>query len=166
MKINKRIDFEEVREAVSNLPSKSKIYIGCDSDRFRLKDQWYADYARVIVLHIGGRHGAKIFGEVIRERDYSPSAKSPVMRLFTEAMKVAELYEKLESAIPNSDIEVHLDINPNDNALSHEAMNQAVGYIRGTCNVNPVLKPEAFAATYAADRYKSLSGLAKYRQTF
>ena len=33
---------------------------------------------------------------------------------------------------------------------------QAIGYIRGTCNVIPMVKPEAFAASYAADRYKSL----------
>jgi len=33
---------------------------------------------------------------------------------------------------------------------------QAIGYIRGTCNVIPFVKPDAFAASYAADRLKDL----------
>jgi predicted RNase H-related nuclease YkuK (DUF458 family) len=36
-------------------------------------------------------------------------------------------------------------------------INEAIGYIRGTCNVIPMVKPRAFAASYAADRYKSLA---------
>jgi predicted RNase H-related nuclease YkuK (DUF458 family) len=35
-------------------------------------------------------------------------------------------------------------------------INEAVGYIRGTCNVVPMVKPRAFAASYAADRFKGL----------
>jgi predicted RNase H-related nuclease YkuK (DUF458 family) len=34
---------------------------------------------------------------------------------------------------------------------------QAIGYIRGTCNVIPMVKPQAFAASYAADRLRGLS---------
>jgi predicted RNase H-related nuclease YkuK (DUF458 family) len=35
-------------------------------------------------------------------------------------------------------------------------MQEAIGYIRGTCNVIPLIKPNAFAASYAADRFKGL----------
>ena len=35
-------------------------------------------------------------------------------------------------------------------------INEAVGYIRGVCNVTPLCKPEAFAASYAADRLKHI----------
>jgi predicted RNase H-related nuclease YkuK (DUF458 family) len=31
-----------------------------------------------------------------------------------------------------------------------------VGYIRGVCNVIPMVKPRAFAASYAADRLKEV----------
>jgi predicted RNase H-related nuclease YkuK (DUF458 family) len=31
---------------------------------------------------------------------------------------------------------------------------QAIGYIKGTCNVDAQVKPNAFAASYAADRLK------------
>jgi predicted RNase H-related nuclease YkuK (DUF458 family) len=35
-------------------------------------------------------------------------------------------------------------------------LQEAIGYIRGTCNVIPMVKPKAFAASYAADRLKGL----------
>jgi hypothetical protein len=35
-------------------------------------------------------------------------------------------------------------------------INEAIGYIKGMCNVVPLVKPNAFAASYAADRYKGL----------
>jgi predicted RNase H-related nuclease YkuK (DUF458 family) len=35
-------------------------------------------------------------------------------------------------------------------------INEAIGFIKGTCNVIPMIKPKAFAASYAADRLKSL----------
>jgi predicted RNase H-related nuclease YkuK (DUF458 family) len=49
-------------------------------------------------------------------------------------------------------VEIHLDINPEDSAGSHCVIQQATGYIRGVCNVIPMVKPQAFAASYAADR--------------
>jgi len=50
-----------------------------------------------------------------------------------------------------------LDINPDEQYGSSCVISQAVGYIKGTCNVIPFVKPEAFAASYAADRFKSLA---------
>jgi predicted RNase H-related nuclease YkuK (DUF458 family) len=50
---------------------------------------------------------------------------------------------------------VHLDINPDEMHGSSCVINEAVGYIKGMCNVIPLVKPNAFAASYAADRYKS-----------
>ena len=72
-----------------------------------------------------------------------------------EVYKVAELYLDLASTIPN-DIEVHLDINPDETHGSSCVINEAVGYIRGMCNVIPLVKPNAFAASYAADRMKQV----------
>ena len=56
----------------------------------------------------------------------------------------------------DNDIEVHLDINPNEEYNSSIVVNEAIGYIKGMCNVVPLVKPKAFAASYAADRLKSL----------
>jgi predicted RNase H-related nuclease YkuK (DUF458 family) len=49
-----------------------------------------------------------------------------------------------------------LDINPKEEHNSSVVLSQAVGYIKGTCNVTPLVKPNAFAATYAADRLREL----------
>jgi predicted RNase H-related nuclease YkuK (DUF458 family) len=78
------------------------------------------------------------------------------MRLMTEVYKVAEMYLALSAIIAN-DIEVHLDINPDMMHNSSIVVNEAIGYIKGMCNVVPLVKPNAFAASYAADRLKSFA---------
>lgn len=151
-----KIDIQEVQEFILSQDIGTKIYIGVDSERLRINDQWYADYTLAIVVHIGGRHGCKIFGEVHRERDYDQNRDRPRMRLMNEVYKVAELYLKLHEVLENREVEVHLDINPNEMHGSNCVLSQAVGYIRGVCNVIPMVKPKAFAASCAADRLKSV----------
>ena len=80
------------------------------------------------------------------------------MRLMNEVYKVADLYLKMADILEDFDVEVHLDINPNEMHGSSCVINEAIGYIRGMCNVIPLVKPKAFAASYAADRYKSIVG--------
>jgi uncharacterized protein len=152
----RRMDLDVVREFITNQSSETKIYIGCDSERLRVGKDWYADYILAIVVHIDGKHGCKLFGEVIRERDYDQKVNRPRFRLMNEAYKLSELYLKLADVLVDREVEVHLDINPNEMYGSNCVMNEAIGYIRGTCNVIPMIKPKAFAASYAADRYKEL----------
>jgi predicted RNase H-related nuclease YkuK (DUF458 family) len=71
-----------------------------------------------------------------------------------EVYKIAELYLKLKDVLEDRDVEVHLDINPDEMHGSSCVINEAVGYIRGMCNVVPLVKPQAFAASFAADRLK------------
>jgi uncharacterized protein len=118
--------------------------------------KWYADYILAIVVHIDGKHGCKLFGEVVRERDFDQKQNRPRMRLMNEVYKVSDLYLRLVDVIIDREVEVHLDINPNEMYGSSCVINEAIGYIRGTCNVIPMIKPEAFAASYAADRFKEL----------
>lgn len=154
---NKHINVNEVSAFVDSCGPNTKIYIGCDSERIMMNDTWYADYVTAVVVHINGNNGCKIFGAVTRERDYDQSNDKPRMRLMNEVYKVAELYLKLAEVV-DTDIEVHLDINPNEMHNSSVVINEAVGYIRGMCNVIPMVKPRAFAASYAADRYKEIIG--------
>ena len=107
-------------------------------------------------VHINGNNGCKLFGEVQRERDWDQKASRPSTRLMTEVYKVSELYLKLEEVLDGRQVEVHLDINPDEQHGSSCVISQAVGYIKGVCNVIPFVKPEAFAASYAADRFKGL----------
>ena len=152
----KKLNLAEVKEYILAQSPETKIYLGADSERFNMNGVWYADYTTAIVVHIDGRHGCKIFGEVTRERDYDQRKDRPSMRLMNEVYKVSELFQNLADVLEDRYVEVHLDINPNEMHGSSCVIQQAVGYIRGTCNVIPMVKPRAFAASYAADRLKEV----------
>ena len=150
----KKLDLVAVKEFIAAQSEDTKIYLGADSERFEMDGVWYADYTLAVVIHIDGRHGCKIFGEISRERDYDQKKSKPAMRLMNEVYKVADLFHELSDVLEDRYVEVHLDINPNEMYGSSCVVQQAIGYIKGTCNVVPMVKPKAFAASYAADRLK------------
>lgn len=149
----KEINIDEIVAFTNGCGPDTRIYIGCDSERFKMDGQWWADYITAVVIHIDGNNGCKIFGAVNRERDYDQAGNKPRMRLMNEVYRVADLYIKLSAEI-DLPIEVHLDLNPDDHHQSNVVINEAVGYIRGMCNVIPMVKPNSFAASNAADRFK------------
>ena len=153
----RKINLEQVKAFIEAQGPETKIYLGCDSERMRIDGKWHADYILAVVVHINGKDGCKIFGEVQRERDYDQKQERPRYRLMNEVYKVSELYLKLADVLEDRYVEVHLDINPNEMHGSSCVINEAIGYIRGTCNVIPLVKPDAFAASYAADRFKGLA---------
>ena len=152
----RKINIDEVKAFIDSQGPNTKIYLGADSERINMGDAWYADYTLAIVVHMDGKHGCKVFGEVVRERDYDQRKDKPSMRLMNEVYKVSELFQNLADVLEDRQVEVHLDINPNMLYGSSCVVQQAIGYIRGTCNVIPMVKPKAFAASYAADRLKEI----------
>ena len=154
--MNAKLNIEEVKRYIDAQSRETKIYIGADSERFRKEGVWYADYTLAIVVHIDGCHGCKIFGEVQTEIDYDFKASKPSMRLMNEVYKVADLYREIVDAIGDREVQIHLDINPDIMHNSSVVLQQAIGYIKGVCNVTPLVKPKAFAASYAADRLKHI----------
>ena len=158
--LRKEMNIEEVKNYINSLSPETKIYIGADSERFMIDNVWYADYTLAVVVHIDGNRGCKIFGEIQRERDYDQQRDKPRMRLMNEVYKVAELYLKLSEFLEDRHVEVHLDINPDEHHGSSCVISEATGYIRGMCNVVPMVKPNAFAASYAADRLKEVMAAA------
>jgi len=121
------INIKEVQTYIESLSPQTKIYIGGDSERFKINGVWYADYATVIVVHIDGKHGCKVFGEITRERDFDQKKAKPRMRLMTEVYKIAELYLKLKDVLEDRDVEVHIDINPDEHYGSSCVISEAVG---------------------------------------
>lgn len=152
----RQLNIPEIIDFISSQSAETKIYIGADSERLNIRGDWYADYTLAIVVHIDGNHGCKVFGEVQRERDYDKRQDRPRMRLMTEVYKIAELYLKLADVLEDRYVEVHLDINPDEIHGSSCVLNEAIGYIKGMCNVVPMVKPHAFAASVAADRMKDI----------
>jgi predicted RNase H-related nuclease YkuK (DUF458 family) len=162
--MKKSINLHEVREYLKTQTADTKIYIGADSERVCLnKDTWVVDYTLAIVVHIDSKHGCKVFGEVHREKDYGyDTINKPRMRLMNEVYKLAELYLKIGDVLDGLDVEVHLDINPNEKYGSSCVINEAVGFIKGVCQVTPKVKPEAWAASTCADRVKEVLEYQKF----
>jgi hypothetical protein len=149
----KKFDIEEVKEFIRNTSESTKIYIGADSYRYRDKnDKWNAMYTVAIVVHYDGNRGCKVFGEAASEIDYDRRHDRPAFRLMNEVYRASQMYLDLFEAIGDRHVEVHLDINPDEMHGSYCVIQQATGYIRGLCGFQPKVKPEAFAASYAADR--------------
>lgn len=149
-----KMNIEEVKDFIRAQSPSTKVYIGADSERFKMDGKWHADYTLAVVVHIDGCHGCKIFGEVQRELDFDQKKSKPAMRLMNEVYKVSALFQELAEVLEDRYVEVHLDINPDMRYGSSCVVQQAIGYIKGTCNVVPMVKPRAFAASYAADRLK------------
>lgn len=155
--MSKNFNIEEVKEFIRNTSDTTSIYIGADSERYRNhKDQWCADYTVAIVVHMDSSRGCKVFGKVDSERDFDNRHDRPATRLMNEVYRAAQMYLDLIDAIGDRHCEVHLDINPDEMHGSSCVIQQATGYIRGMCGFPPKVKPEAFSASYAADRLKEI----------
>jgi predicted RNase H-related nuclease YkuK (DUF458 family) len=154
----KPVDINEVRAYLETCGPGTKLYFGADSERFRVDGVWYSDCSVVLVVHRESCHGAKIFGEIFRERDFDKDKSKPRLRLMNEAYKLAEFFKRFED-LPYEfgfDFEIHLDISPDPKNGSNIVIQEAVGYIKGMCNVTPLTKNDAWASSFAADRFKSL----------
>jgi predicted RNase H-related nuclease YkuK (DUF458 family) len=154
--IMKKFDLEQIKEFIRQQKPSTRIYLGVDSERVRSNNKWYADYHIAVVAHIEGKHGCKVFGQIVRERDYDKHKNKPTMRLMQEVYKAGEIFLALEDVLRDRQVEIHLDINPSEKFGSNHVVSQALGYIKSTCNLQARIKPQAFAATGAANRLKHI----------
>lgn len=154
--IIKALDRDELKQFILDLDKTTKIYLGADSERQFIDNKKVVDYFVVVVVHVNGNNGAKVFGEVIREQDYDREQNRPKQRLMQEVYLVASLYLELAELLEDFETEIHLDINQDIKFGSSCVLDQAIGYIKGVTGLNPKLKPNAFAASSVADRAKKL----------
>jgi len=151
------IDLAEVDEYLKGCSPDTRPYLGCDSRVFYNSNrERMVSYTVAIVVHIDGCRGGKLFYENIVEQDYSPSRKKPSPRLMTEVYKVSELYLRLIDEVDScieKEIEIHLDVNPKREYKSSAIVSEALGYIRGVCQTEAKVKPEAWAASTVADAF-------------
>lgn len=145
---------EKVVKYIEDSSEESKVYLGCDSKKYKRRGQWYSRYTVVVAIHIDGNHGCKVFGYDETEPDYEKNVKNPTYRLIKEVYKVCDLYLDLvdsTDAMIEREVEIHLDLNPNKRWASSKVVNQGVGYVLGVTGVEPKVKPDAWVASYAAD---------------
>jgi len=151
----KESKLKEVVNFINSCSDNTKVYIGCDSYRKKKGDKWFAHYTTVVVVHMNGNNGCRIYHEKSSEIDYDQKKNRPQLRMMNEVYKSSEMYLTIAPHI-EKDIEIHVDVNPDERYGSNCAYSQAIGYIRGVCGVDPKFKPDAWAASCAADRGISL----------
>lgn len=140
---------QEIKEAIENSSKTTKVYVGCDSKVTHRGKM--AKFATVVILHIDGKHGGKLFSIVSQEAIFG-SAKTPKMRLLMEAQKAIAIAAEIAEVVGDRPFEVHLDFNVNEEHKSNVAVKEASAYVLGTLGFKPKFKPQAFAASTAADK--------------
>lgn len=151
-----RICPEKFREYMSQCGEGTKVYLGCDSERTKINGVYYADYILAVVIHLNGRHGCHLMAEIHREKDFDQKVNIPFNRMMTEARMVCDLWERLKDTLLEHDYEIHLDISPFESCGSNVAHQAAVGYVKAMTMQDPVVKNDAWCASFAADRAREL----------
>ncbi|WNL50632.1 ribonuclease [Ruegeria phage RpAliso] len=143
---------EKIKAYLAGVSPDSKVYIGCDSKRRKNEqDEWFASYSTAVVIHVENSKGCKVFCDTEVMRDYDQRHDRPAMRMMNEAYKAVEAYQQLEDVLLEWDVEVHLDVNEDPKHGSNCALSMTRGYVAGVTGLPVKVKPEAFAASYAAD---------------
>lgn len=139
--------YEEARKAILESSPDSSVYIGADSIRYKKKDKWFAKYSTVIILHMDSKRGCRLFHESVDMPDYGNLKQ----RLLTEVQFAVAAATEIIDVVGDRHIEIHLDINPNPQHKSNVAVKEALGWVKGSLNMDAKIKPASFAATHAAD---------------
>ena len=145
-------EIEKIENFVLDAPDSSKFYFGCDSVKFKKNGDWFARYTVVFVVHLAGKHGAKVFHFSETERDFDPKSDKPRMRLMNEIYKVVETYLVFGDLLEGTDVEIHIDVNQQAEHNSSIVLREAMGYVLGMTQIEAKAKPDGWAASYAADR--------------
>ena len=140
-------EIADARQAITDSSEASRIYVGCDSIRYKRKGIWHAKYATVIIVHKDGRHGGRMFHDVVEMPDYG----SVKQRMLNEvAFGVTHALE-IQDVLGKRHFEFHIDINTDPRHKSNVALKEAMGYVRGTLGIDAKPKPYGWAATHCAD---------------
>jgi predicted RNase H-related nuclease YkuK (DUF458 family) len=138
---------EEAKKAIAESSPESAVYLGTDSIRFTKKGQKYARYTTIVVLHIDGNHGCRLFENTVVLPDYN----SIKQRMLNEVMFTVEHGMEIVDYIGGRPFEIHIDVNKDERHKSNVALKEARGYILGSFGIEPKFKPDAQAATHGAD---------------
>lgn len=145
-------EIETIKDFIESNPT-AKIFLGVDSQRMKKKR---VKFATVVIIHYqenGTGKGAKIFTDVMYEDVRDNNLGRPFNRMMKEVSLVTELYHQLEDVLIDKEFAIHLDVNPVEGTGSNVAYGAAKGMIWGMVGIEPVCKPDAWAASCAADRY-------------
>jgi predicted RNase H-related nuclease YkuK (DUF458 family) len=132
--------------------TKYKIYIGCDSQ----VNRHYTIYSVVIGIHTimdGIGRGVHIIHTREKDVKTNESRGGIFKRLWGEVERIVEIALFLqENGFNIDDIGTHVDANKDNQYASNMIYDSAMGWLR-SMGFDVKGKPEAWAATYAANKY-------------
>jgi uncharacterized protein len=137
--------WQEAIDEIAKSSRESSIYIGCDS---QLGANNRVHYSTVIVLHKDSRNGCRVFHNSVTMPHYG----SMRARLLQEVQLALEAFYAIEEVIEERALEIHLDFNSDSKYASNVVTAEALGWVRGL-GLTARIKPDAFAATHAADHF-------------
>ena len=147
-----KLNYDEIKDAINSSTSTTGIYIGCDSQRVGKTESGFP-YIRVyvtcVIIHHDGNKGASIYKSVDFRQDFDNLR----LTLSDEAGDAINVAVELQEAIGDRPFEIHLDINPDPRFKSSAVVKEAMGYVYGMLGIKAKIKPEAFAASTAADHF-------------
>lgn len=160
------LDYDAINKFIRNSHKHAVIMIGCDSVRKQPPSgRASALYSTVVCIRKASGekgdimyHGCKVFGASVRLPDYGKVVRSGKLanlklRLLQEVTYALEAFSHVHEAIGDRRFEIHLDIASDPQWESNVAMSEARGYVLGVSGKEPEFKPNALAASFAADAH-------------
>lgn len=132
-----------IEKAIKESSLASSVYVGCDSKR---KGDTLV-YVSTVVIHYDSNKGGAVFTHKETDKYHNIYTK-----LQGEIYRVAALANEIMPFLEGRKFEIHVDINPKENTGSNIAYKEAKGAILGITGIEPVFKPDAWAASSVADK--------------
>lgn len=135
------------------IETPGKIYLGGDSQKFKKNGKFYAKFTVVFIVHINDKNGGKIFHYTETEPVYDKVKDKPRMRLMMEVQKIVSTYLEFGELLEDREVQIHLDINSEEQHNSSIVLREAMGYVLGMTGIEAKVKPQAWAAAHAGDHF-------------
>tara|TARA_Y100000592_G_scaffold65996_1_gene102621 strand:- start:3839 stop:4279 length:441 start_codon:yes stop_codon:yes gene_type:complete len=133
-------DFSKI---ISYIKDFDTVHVGCDS-------KYYSSATRFAIAIAVYRNPCVTYWYT-KHKDPHMTREIP-HRLWTEVEKAMEVARMIREKLPNIKIEVHCDINSDEQFPSSKLNQSAMGYVTG-CGFAYKNKPHAWCATGCADTH-------------
>lgn len=128
---------EFVKDATKN---GQEVHVGCDS----LQTGRNTQFCTVVIVHTPGKGG-----RVAYSREVVPRITSLRARLQKEVWSSVTIALAIAPTVPGR-LSVHIDANPEPRHRSSEFVQELTGMVMGQ-GFKAIIKPDAYAASHAAD---------------
>lgn len=147
-----QIDFEDLRKQISETSPETSIYVGCDSQIIKTsKEKGFTRFITCVVIHFDSKHGGKAFFEDVREMRIIPLRE----RLLKEVYSAVGVALQIVEAVGDRNLEVHVDINPDERWGSNVVHKEATSYVKAN-GLKVLSKPYSYVASCVADHLLKL----------